>query len=280
MERFTPSVAEALRARFGEIVVRADHSWGDTSTKVIEIEAGGQACIVKTFGPENQHFERELLAHSQFLAALRDRGAVPELLHVDEEERFLVTAYLPGDLVEDYDAEDRPDTYRQAGELLALFHGETRKHSSVYMDRVLSGMRRRLDAEHRISSDTRRRIERALDSITPEPVALVPCHGDFQPRNWLVHHGEVFLIDFGRSAWRTPETDLSRLAAQQFRNHPEREEAFRAGYGEDLRASRLWSLSYLEEAVGASVYAYRIGCEAFEAQGHRMIQVALQLFEE
>ncbi|MGW6199374.1 phosphotransferase family protein [Kribbella sp. NPDC055110] len=33
----------------------------------------------------------------------------------------------------------------------------------------------------------------------PPPATLVPTHGDWQPRNWLVDNGTVRVIDFGRA---------------------------------------------------------------------------------
>lgn len=88
-----PAVVEALSQRFDHVEVLADHSWGDTSTKVFELEADGEHCIVKTFGLENHHFEREVMAHRDFLAPLREHRVVPDLVHVDEKARLLVTPY-------------------------------------------------------------------------------------------------------------------------------------------------------------------------------------------
>lgn len=277
--KLPPSVAHALQQKFNDVTVLVDHSWGDTSTKVLEVEADGQRSIVKTFGPENHHFERELLAHREFLDPLRGREAVPDLVHVDEDARLLVTAYLPGTLVEKDDAEWDPDAYRQAGQLLALLHGQASRSSNDYVGKMLAKMRRDLAEEHRIEPQVQLRVEQVASGVEASPVVLMPCHGDFQPRNWLIHEGQVALIDFGRAAWRIPQTDLVRLAAQQFRGHPELEEAFFYGYGSDPRLDDWWGLAYLEEAVGTAAYAYRIGDEAFEAQGHRMITEALQLFD-
>ena len=273
------TVHHALRQRFGAVAVFADHSWGDTSTKVFEVEADSQHCIVKTFGPENHHFERELLAHRAFLAPLRERHVVPDLVHVDEAARLLVTAYLPGTLVENDNAEWNPDSYRQAGQLLALLHSQRPEESSEYIEKVLANIRRNLAAEHQIEDQVSSRVEEIISAVDSRPVLLVPCHGDFQPRNWLINNGQIALIDFGRAAWRIPETDLVRLAAQQFQGHPDLEEAFYAGYGSDPRNGDLWRLVYLQEAVGTAVYGYRINDEPFEAQGYRMITEALQLFD-
>ena len=67
------------------------------------------------------------------------------------------------------------------------------------------------------------------------PATLVPTHGDWQPRNWLVHEGLVSIIDFGRADLRPAWTDFSRLAAGQFLEDAALEAAFLEGYGEDPR---------------------------------------------
>lgn len=85
------------------------------------------------------------------------------------------------------------------------------------------------------------------------------------------------VIDFGRFDYRAPSTDLVRLANQQWLGHPERESAFPQGYGGDPRQARSWPIECLHEAIGTVIYAYRLGAEDFEAQGHRMLGRALQL---
>ena len=104
---------------------------------------------------------------------------------------------------------------------------------------------------------------------------LVPTHGDWQPRNWLVHDGVVSVIDLGRADLRPAMTDLTRLAAQDFRRDPRLEAAFLEGYGSDPREPSAWHRTRLREAVGTAVWAHQVGDEAFEAQGHRMIEDAL-----
>jgi hypothetical protein len=62
---------------------------------------------------------------------------------------------------------------------------------------------------------------------------------------------------------------------QQWQQDPDLEAAFLARYGEDPRHPNVWRMDLLREAVGTAVWAYRIGDEAFENQGHRMLQQAL-----
>jgi len=103
----------------------------------------------------------------------------------------------------------------------------------------------------------------------------VPTHGDWQPRNWLVNDEVVSVIDFGRAGLRPAMTDFGRLAVQQFRSNPALESAFLEGYGDDPREPAAWHRNRVREAIGTAVWAYQVGDEAFEQQGHRMIAEAL-----
>lgn len=107
---------------------------------------------------------------------------------------------------------------------------------------------------------------------------VVPTHGDWHPRNWLIDQGIVRVIDFGRFAMRPASTDLTRLAAQQWNGHPELEAAFFDGYGDDPRDPELWRLEALRQAVGTACWAHKVGDEAFEQQGHRMLVEALAAY--
>jgi hypothetical protein len=83
------------------------------------------------------------------------------------------------------------------------------------------------------------------------------------------------VIDFGRADLRPACTDLTRLAAQQFRSEPALESAFLDGYGSDPREPAAWQRARLREAVSTAIWAHQVGDEAFEQQGHRMIAEAL-----
>jgi thiamine kinase-like enzyme len=108
------------------------------------------------------------------------------------------------------------------------------------------------------------------------PAELVPTHGDWQPRNWLIHHGVVRVIDLGRADWRPALTDLARLARQEWQGRPDLEAAFLAGYGSDPRDDAAWQRTLVREAIGTAVWAHQVGDAPFEAQGHRMIAAALR----
>jgi Ser/Thr protein kinase RdoA (MazF antagonist) len=117
-----------------------------------------------------------------------------------------------------------------------------------------------LDTPHRIAPLTVERL-RALITSWPTPTAtLVPTHGDWKPRNWLVDDdGVVSVIDFGRAALRPAMTDLAGLEAQQFRGHPDPERSFLDGYGADPRESPAWLRTLVREAVSTAAWAHQVG---------------------
>ncbi|MEO7754927.1 MAG: aminoglycoside phosphotransferase family protein [Terracoccus sp.] len=259
----------------GAEVVR-DHGWGLVATTVLEIVSGGARFIVKAGGPDDTHIAREVHAHRHWLRPWTDVGRAPLLELADAEAKVLVTRFLPGELVLGTGAADDPDTYRQAGELLSALHGQTRELDDAHEQRENDKALAWLSGPHRIAPDVAGRLRDEISGWETPPTVTVPTHGDWQPRNWLAHDGEVRVIDLGRAALRPAMTDLTRLAAQDFRRDPTLEAAFLDGYGSDPREPEAWHRTRVREAIGTAAWAHRVGDEAFEAQGHRMIADALR----
>ncbi len=273
----SPRQRELLGAWLPNHRVQADLSWGLVSTTVLDVlSADGTRCIVKAAGPQDHHLAREIHAHLHWLGRWRSTGHAPQLLHHDSEAKLLVTRYLPGVLVQGHPAEHEATTYTQAGELLAAFHAQHRQldpdAERAQNTRTLAW----LDGEHRIEPATVSRIRELIASWPTPSTVLVPTHGDWQPRNWLIDGRTVRVIDFGRAALRPAMSDLARLAAQQFRGRADLEAAFLAGYGSDPREPAAWARTQLREAVGTAVWAHQVGDKAFEAQGLRMLTEALE----
>ena len=68
----------------------------------------------------------------------------------------------------------------------------------------------------------------------PDPVG-VPCHRDWQPRNWMIaDDGEPWAIDFEHAAIAPWYEDVLRLWRQEWQGAPDLAEAFFAGYGRSL----------------------------------------------
>lgn len=256
--------------------VVTDYSWGIVPTRVLQVRQNHRHYIVKAAPPQDRHLTREIAAHQGPLAELVRLGKAPMLVHHDVMAAVLVTEYVPGVLVLDSPAVADADVYRQAGELLAVLHGAGSRTEVGYEQRLVSKTLGLLDGDHRIDPAAQQALREWLSAWPAAPTTtIVPTHGDYQPRNWVIDDGEVFVIDFGRFEWRTPDEDMTRLAVQEFVGHPERAEAFTAGYGADLQRTRTWPLVQVQAAVSTAVWAYQVGEEAFERQGHVMIASAL-----
>lgn len=255
--------------------VERDHGWGLVQTTVLEMKHAGSRFIVKASGDSDSHIERELHAHLNWLTPWASRGRAPILEHGDAMAKLLVTRYLPGELVLGSEHAGVPSTYRQAGELLALFHAQTAIVDDDYERRENEKSLAWLNGPHRIAPATVERLRAEICAWPTPAAALVPTHGDWQPRNWLVHHDVVSVIDFGRAAMRPALTDFGRLAVQDFRRDPNLEAAFLDGYGTDPRETDSWHRTRVRDAIGTAAWAYQVGDAVFEAQGHRMIADAL-----
>ncbi|WBQ01952.1 phosphotransferase family protein [Kribbella sp. CA-293567] len=266
---------ELLTSWLPRAEVVKDHSWGLVGTTVLEMLDDGVRYIVKAGDAADTHIARELQAHRAWLGPWTRTGSAPELVNGDDNAKLIATRYLPGELVEGTDHEHRPDTYRQAGELLARFHRQLSIEDADYEANEKAKTLGWLAKPHRIAPELTEQLRAMVEVWPTDPVLLVPTHGDWQPRNWLCHEGMVRVIDFGRAALRPAYTDLGRLAAQQFRTDPALEAAFLAGYGADPRDPASWKRQRLREAIGTAAWSYQVGAEDFEQQGHRMIAEVL-----
>lgn len=64
--------------------------------------------------------------------------------------------------------------------------------------------------------------------------AMVPCHRDYTPRNWLVAEGAMYVVDFEWSRLDAWVSDLARLHLGIWATRPDLRAAFLSGYGRDL----------------------------------------------
>lgn len=272
----TAGQAELVRGWLLDPELVDDLSWGIVDSTVLHVRARGADLIVKAGGPGNHHLGREIDAHETATAPLIDRGLAAPLRHADRDERIMVLDRLPGVLAAGSVSEFDADIHRQAGAALALLHAGAARLDPDYEQRVTERTLAWLDGPHRLDGAIESDLRTLLIERRGDAVQVVPTHGDWQPRNWLVDEGTLRVIDFGRFAYRPASTDLCRLAAQQWRERPDLAAAFIAGYGSDPREDPLWPIEQLREAVGTAAYAFQIGDLDFEAQGHRMLREALR----
>lgn len=251
--------------------VVADHSWGLVDTVVLELDSELGRLIVKAGGPADAHIARELRAHRDWLAPWVNTGQAPQLLFGEATAKVLVTRYLPGRLVEGSAAQDDPATFHQAGELLARFHAQASKYDPQWNDRFRDRALRTLDRPHRIDPAVERAVRAEVSTWPGGGAHLVPTHGDWQPRNWLIDGSVVRAIDFGRADLRPPTEDFGRVTRQDFPRDARLEMAFLDGYGGDPRVGDQWRRALLGEAIGTAVWAFGVGDVQFEQFGHRLL---------
>lgn len=248
-----------------------DYSWPLQDTTVLHVRTADQDCIVKA-ATASHHIPREIAAHRHFLRSIPE--AAPTLLHESAADFVLVTRYLPGQIVEGSAAEWEPDTYRQAGALLArlLVPGE---RSSDYSQRLRRQCMFDLDHATELLPDSQLiELTSRVESITAQAVPVSFTHGDFQPRNWLIHDGTVSVIDFGRAEQRHWTSELFQLRNQQFVGRPDLEDAFFDGLGITLDESdeQVWQLEQIHQSVSTLVWAHEHGDARSEKSGRAMVQ--------
>lgn len=272
-DTLTSRQRELLALWFPDADLIADLSWGLIGTTVLHLRTEHGDVIVKAGDRRDVHIAREIRAHRSWTAPwLRDRR-VGRLLHADDDARMLATSYLPGALVQETPAETDPEVHRQAGALLALFHGQTACADPSWWSHQREHVLEALARPHRISDGMARTARADVSAWPDEPAVLVPTHGDYHGRNWLVDGDSVRVIDLGRADLRPALEDFTRLSGRLFPAHPACEKAFIAGYGSDPRAEdrSAWRRMLLREAISTAVWAFGVGDEEFERHGLRLL---------
>ena len=272
----TPRQTRLLDQWLGDWVPVQDFSWPLQDTTVLRVRsAAGRDHTVKA-SETSHHIAREIAAHRDVIGLL-DLPA-PRMEFADEGAGILVTEYLPGRLLLGTPWQSEPDAFEQAGDILARLQvpGDV---STDYMAEVTATTRELIArSEGLVDVSSRELLARRLADIRVRPVRLHFTHGDYQPRNWLVHEGRVAVIDFGRGAQRSWVSDLVRLQSKDFHGHPELEAAFMTGMGREVAGADvdLLRLETLREALGTVVWSHSIGDDDFEEHGRIMIHRLLE----
>lgn len=193
-----------------------DLSWDHGESAVHELVAADGTVYIGKAHRRAAKFADGLRAYRQWVPALDSQGL--RLIGVDEPGQFLILSQVPGrTLPDDGDA----GTHRTAGQLLRRFHDAAPPVSATG---YAESERRRLDswlhrARPQLLGDGKIAIARqglALLASAPEPM-VVPCHCDWQPRNWLVDDaGGLYTIDFEHARLWPWYRDLTRLWWEQW----------------------------------------------------------------
>lgn len=274
MESLHPDLTDGqlalIRECLGPVTVIHDHSWPLQDTTVLRVRGASGDYIVKA-SRTSHHIRREVTAYR---AGFKDLdGRVPEFIHGSIEEGVLLVRYLPGEPVEGTPSESHPDTYRQAGELLRRLHrpaGTSQDYFKALMEKTHSWLDR---ADGLVPESQLSDLRLLANDLVPRPVELVATHGDYQPRNWIQHDGEIRIIDFGRAAPRPWVHDVVRLSHQQLLGRSELAAAFFEGLGASIVATEqdIWLAEDVNQAIGTVVWAHDVGDPEFEAAGRDMV---------
>lgn len=191
--------------------------------------------VVKRHTSQDKH-DREIHAYRHWTAALG--SAAPELIAADPRTRTIITTALPG--VGPGTGTPAATAHHRAGTLLRQFHAAEPPRPLPEYRTWLQGR-----AEHWLGKARPFLAAPALAAVTAHLAALqetaapaaVPCHLDFQDRNWLHNQaGNLYLIDFEHARTDHPLRDLVRLRFRTWPGRPDLQDAFLAGYGQDLTA--------------------------------------------
>jgi Ser/Thr protein kinase RdoA (MazF antagonist) len=242
---------------------------------VIEVRSSdGRALIVKS-PADVAKFDAERYAYRRWAPALE--GHVPKLVHADRDLRLLVLSKVPGHV-----GDTSAATFREAGRLLrrlqdaepavtvANFADTCRERFDTWVGRARPGLLSAREVDF---------VAERLDGLAdhPDPVA-VPCHRDWQPRNWLTDaDGTVTVIDFGNARVGYWFQDFERMWWSEWRDVPDRGRAFFEGFGSTLdvvtraqlgATSVLWLLTTI-------VWADEVDDVAFGASARRSLHDAM-----
>jgi Phosphotransferase enzyme family len=268
------AILQGVERVLGRIDMIGDRSMSHGEALVLDVaDRSGVGWIAKATR-QRVHFERELLAYLNWVPVLGDRA--PLLRHADDDLRLLVLSRLPGEPVDRSIHVHEPAVFEQAGRLLRLFHDSARQASDhKFVDRLRARAESYVfRSQHLVDAQDLAFVGHAVDELLDGPsLATVPCHRDYQPRNWLVHEGMVRVIDFGHADHDLWTVDMGRMYFGEWADQPDLQEAFFAGYGRVPHVSD-WRIFRQYSAFGALttiVWAHEHDDPAFERHGREML---------
>ncbi len=203
----------------------------------------GEEYVVKKHADIDKH-DREVHAYQHWTPALG--SSAPQLVAADAQALTIVTTALNG---RPYPDPLTLTAHHHAGTILRRFHdAEPPRPLPGYPDWLrdraaywIGRARPFLSAADLGNAGAHLAVlQRAVD---PQGV---PCHLDFQPRNWLLGpDADLYLVDFEHARTDLPLRDLVRLRFRAWPGRPDLKDAFLNGYGRDLTGSDTEMLQHL-----------------------------------
>lgn len=211
-------------------------------------------------------YEREVRAYRHVVSDLGARRA-PRLVESTPQHLALLVTGLPGAPVDELhlDPVARREVHRQAGTLARTLHDASLptapEHMRVKEDLAAApaSAEKHLEAVGELLNVSERALVRELAERLPvlEPLPVGFVHGDWQERNWLLHHGRLGVLDFERARHAHVVTDLVRLAwGGAWAEDTSLRAAFLEGYGRPLSDGEEAALPALAALDAASALAF------------------------
>jgi thiamine kinase-like enzyme len=187
---------------------------GLSGAGVYRVEAAGQAFVLKVSAPSAplEEFQRTL---SQLRLAA-DAGLAPAIVHVDEERRAILTAFIVDRSFAAlyFDAQTRPAALGLLGRTLRRVHDLPAPQTCWKSpEEFLGELRSRLEAAGWLPAFVHEALGRVRDE--PAPVcerALVLSHNDVNPTNLAFDGERLFLLDWDASGLNDPFYDLAAIS--------------------------------------------------------------------
>lgn len=235
MTTVDPAMAEFCRAALGPCVV-ATHPQADHNRHLASVrDERGRGYVAKRHTNQDKH-EREVQAYNRWVPVLGE--LTPQLVATDPDLPAILLTAIPGASASNLGTPGQASVHRQAGRLLRRLH---EAEPAKPLPDFAQGLADRVDwwlgrNPGLLTTDEERLVRRHVAALgeLPPPIG-VPCHLDYQPRNWLVDAtGMLRLIDFEHSRIDAVPRDLVRLEFRYWRKRPDLRDAFLEGYGRPL----------------------------------------------
>lgn len=267
-------VVDAARRLIGPFEIVADLSWNDLGLAVVlEVRTGDGRCLIVKSHTDDHRNRLEVAAYRTWVPAIADRA--PSLVAADDAGKVLVVTRLDAGPPA---ADLPPEVYADAGRVLRRFHeADETIVDEGWADQRLANLRTWIERmpEGLVDRDDVAFVEREAAVLRELPPPLmVPCHSDYQPRNWRVDaSGRVFVFDFEKARHDWWIHDIQRMWWREWLDRPDLRGAFLEGYGRTLDETERAGLransarGHLVQIVWATTH----GDEPFAAEGRAQL---------
>jgi 5-methylthioribose kinase len=255
------NAAHYLKERFGIRAALVTALSGGVSNVVLRVQTADDCFVLKQSRPQLRtrdawfsdldriYREQEVM---EALAGVLPEFTVPRVLFADRDNFVFAMSHAPPSrvwkemlLTGDVD----PHLGRRAGTVLGRMHEASARQAerfAVFADRTVF-VQLRVDPFYRRVQERRPEVAAAvqplIDSMLTRRDAL--CHGDYTPKNMLVHEHGFTLVDYETAHFGDPAMDLGLFLAHLFlkmvRRPKERDrfvtliESFLEGYAAEVR---------------------------------------------